>query len=802
VVWKAEDTVLGRTVAIKVLPADVSRDDQRRRMFLDEARLASSLNEAHIAQVHEFAREGDLDFIVMEFVDGRPLTKLLMGRPLPPEKIADWGLQIGQALSRAHRKGLLHRDIKPANMLITADGDVKVVDFGVATLFGRGTIEEQPTMVGESTEMKTVTTMREPASQDKVAGTLPYMSPEQIRGEKLGVHSDIFSLGVVLYEMTTGQRPFAAQTPDDLAAAISQARPAPVHDLVPQVPLDLDRIIHKALAPKSADRYQTMEDLAVDLRRLGRDLESGSSPAYEDLKHPSAPAPVKHVPAKLVAGAAIAVVLLLAGAGLAGWFMNRGSTSAAPAPAAGDKTVLVLPLEVRGQTEGAEYVGRAFAEAVAVNLAQARDLRVLPVPESRELGETGALDRARAARELGAGLLLTGAITRDGEAVHASLNMVDTVENRIVWGSQRDAPEGDLAGLASTMAREGLRGITPAAPSLYGAPLTLTGGPAMSASSLTGVALGALRRQEDAAALEATEALVAAFPGEHDALVLRAVALNRQPGDEPLPGGPELLEATLAALERLDPSSPFPAFYGALALEDPKRTVEELSRALEREDLSPGLRFNILRARAWTTRRIGNVSGAVADMEEALRLQPASARGLADLGYFLREAGRAEEALGRSRQAVALEPTWWRGHHQLGHVLSGLQRYHEAAEAYQEACRLGEHQYSCAGAAGALLQAGRKDEAMAMAATAAAMPESSAGSYNLACFWAQAGDPEKSLTYLRRSIEIGGAFAWFANDPDLIPLHGDPEYERIIAEVGANLDSGQPAPAPERPPGR
>jgi serine/threonine-protein kinase len=275
VVWKAEDSVLQRTVAIKVLPADLALNDERRRMFLEEARLAASVSDAHIVQVHELGREGDLDFIVMEYVEGQPLSDILTGKPLDPERVTNWAMQVARGLSRAHRKRLLHRDLKPGNLLVTPDGELKIADFGLAMLFERS----------DSTMTSLDDTAADPAAAHTrrvLVGTLGYMSPEQVRDETLDARSDIFSFGIVLYEMATGERPFRGTTISEILNAIVAARPTPPHDIVPHLPLELDRIIQKSLAGRREERYQSMDDLSVDLQRLQRELQAGQALRYSD----------------------------------------------------------------------------------------------------------------------------------------------------------------------------------------------------------------------------------------------------------------------------------------------------------------------------------------------------------------------------------------------------------------------------------------------------------------------------------------------------------------------------------------
>ena len=470
VVWKARDTVLNRMVAIKVLPADASRDEERRQMFLKEARLASSISDAHIVQVHEFGHEGDLDFIVMEYIDGKPLNRIIHGRPLPPDTVADLGLQVAKALSRAHRKSLLHRDLKPANILVTPDGDAKVVDFGLAALLERGDVSGR---WNEVTRTETASADQEsPPDKGALVGTLSYMSPEQVRCESVDGRTDIFSLGVILYEMATGERPFSGPTSSELLQAIAKARVVPPHQLVRELPLELNRIIQKTLGRRPADRYQTMDDLAVDLRRLGRELESGSSPSYEDMAKALAPRPRRQVLLAVMAGAVALLAL-----GLVGWWIGFGR-----GPALDERTVLILPMEIRGKAEAPDYAGREFAEALANHLARSRELKVLPIADADDL--TG--DGFGRAREVGAGRLLMGALVHEGDAIQASLSLMDVTENRILWGTQQEEPEGDLSTLASSLAKEVVAQL--GATFAYEYPF-LTGGPEMGGAATRGAKL-------------------------------------------------------------------------------------------------------------------------------------------------------------------------------------------------------------------------------------------------------------------------------------------------------------------------
>ena len=414
VVYQAEDTRLGRSVALKFLPEDLHPDSAALERFLREARAASALNHPHICTIYDIGEHEGRPFLVMELLEGQTLRQRLAGKRLSTEEIVDWGPQIADALAAAHGKGIVHRDIKPANLFLTSAGQIKILDFGLAKLSG----ENAPSRA-EASESPTIALDREHlTSPGTTIGTVAYMSPEQARGQEVDARTDLFSFGVVLYEMATGKLPFDGPTKAVVFEGLLARVPAPPRQINPAVPEDLERIILKALEKDRETRYQSASDMRADLKRLARDSDSSRSIAAAPVMRVQRRSPWK------MAGI-IAAIAVLAG-GAFWWWRERQARTLT-----GKDTVVLADFV---NTTGDAMFDATLKQALAVQLEQSPYLTILSDQRLRSalrfMGRSpderisNALAREVCERE-GFKAMLSGSIATLGSRYVVSLNAVN-----------------------------------------------------------------------------------------------------------------------------------------------------------------------------------------------------------------------------------------------------------------------------------------------------------------------------------------------------------------------------------------
>jgi serine/threonine protein kinase/tetratricopeptide (TPR) repeat protein len=608
VVYEAEDTRLGRHVALKFVPDNLLDDRKSLDRFEREARAASQLNHPNICTIHDIADNDGHPFIVMEKLEGASLKQHLTGKPMELEALLNIAVQVADALAALHAKGIIHRDIKPGNIFVTPSGQVKLLDFGLAKVQ-----REQQNDAGDALYEETLTSL------GVVPGTAVYMSPEQARSEELDARSDLFSFGVVLYEMATGQKPFTGKNVVSMLDAMLHQKPSAPRALNPAIPAELEGIIGKSIEKDREKRYQSASQLKTDLQRLKRESEAGLINIISDskLRLPSrnfqgAPSWQKYL---LIAMTALLVTLATAVG--AWWFKYRASTGAA-----GKNTIAVLPLQNTSGDPSSDYLRFALADEMASVLTYSRTLDVRPTSITRKYVASD-LDPQKLGRELHVATILTGHFLRQGDRTLVTLEATDTRNDKLLWESNFSTSSQDLIALQGQLASQLRQGLLPILGAATGLLNTATQPKNQVAYDLF---LRSLAMSHDPqpnkqaiSMLEQATSMDATYAPAWEALGLRYYYDSDYSN-----GGDDAFQKSNRACEK------------ALAL-DPNRLLAAGQLVVN-----------------WVER--GELSKAYESAEDQVKSRPESAQVHFTLGYVLRYAGMQERSAQECETALALDP--------------------------------------------------------------------------------------------------------------------------------------------------
>jgi len=433
-VYLARDERLGRKVALKLLPKRLTADETQLTRFKTEARSASALNHPNILTVYEIGAEGNRQFIAMEFIEGMTLRASLAHGRMNLHAALEIAVQVASALAAAHETGVVHRDIKPENIMLRPDGYAKVLDFGIAKLTEQRSASDHHE-VGTTAVLQT--------RPGLVLGTGHYMSPEQTRGQKVDARSDIWSLGVVLYEMVGGNPPFRGETPSDCIASILKTEPPPLSDVLSIVPLKLESILHKALRKNRDERYQTIKEMLADLRNLKGELEVEGSSTQTRARGEFIVSKIKRRKQGLLLAGAAAI--------LASATVIYSFFFVAPAPAPDEKSIAVLPFENLSSDKENAYFATGIQDEILTRLAKIATLKVISRTSTQQYGaRPGNLPEI--ARQLAVANILEGNVQKTGDRVHINTQLIRAATDEHLWAESYDRKLENIFGVEAEVA--------------------------------------------------------------------------------------------------------------------------------------------------------------------------------------------------------------------------------------------------------------------------------------------------------------------------------------------------------------